>query len=336
MTTKDTSSMRTICLIIPVFNEATGLQHNLDKILRQLETLPETVSINLLIVDDGSTDSTPGIVQELCETRDDISLLVLNRNFGKEAAMMAGLDHAAVVANCDAVVVMDSDLQHPPALLPKMIELWLGGADVVEAVKTSRETRTGLYRYFANMFYRVFDALTGQDLRNHSDYKLLDRKVVEAYCSLPERTRFFRGLVGWMQFPAAQVPFEEPAREAGESKWGAWRLLTLSWQSISSFTALPLQLVTLLGGVTFLVSLIFGAKALYDKMSGQALDGFTTVILLLLIIGSVLMFSLGLLGSYVARIYDEIKARPHYLLDKKNSRLASKSGIDADATEGKQ
>jgi len=318
MTTQNTQPMHNLTLIIPVYNEADGLRQHLDEILHQLETLPASVSADLLIVDDGSTDATPDIVQALCEQRSDVSLLVLNRNFGKEAAIMAGLDYA----DADAVVVMDSDLQHPPALLPKMVELWLGGADVVEAVKVSRNTRSGPYRYFANVFYRIFDALTGLDLHNHSDYKLLDRKVIEAYRSLPERTRFFRGLVNWMHFPAAQIPFEEPAREAGESKWGALRLLKLSWQSISSFTALPLQLVTILGGVTFLVSLLLGAKALYDKLSGQALDGFTTVILLLLIIGSVLMFSLGLLGSYVARIYDEIKARPHYLIDPGKSRLS--------------
>ncbi|MCF6210309.1 MAG: glycosyltransferase family 2 protein [Gammaproteobacteria bacterium] len=317
MTIQDTPTTRHLTLIIPVYNEADGLRRHLDEIFCQLEALPAFVSTDLLIVDDGSTDTTPGIVQALCAQRSDIALLVLNRNFGKEAAIMAGLDHT----DADAVVVMDSDLQHPPVLLPKMVELWSSGVDVVEAVKISRNTRSGLYRYFANTFYRLFDALTGLGLHNHSDYKLLDRKVIEAYRSLPERTRFFRGLVNWMHFPAAQIPFEEPAREAGESKWGALRLLKLSWQSISSFTALPLQLVTLLGGVTFLISLLLGAKALYDKLSGQALDGFTTVILLLLIIGSVLMFSLGLLGSYVARIYDEIKARPHYLIDPGKSRL---------------
>ena len=326
MTAQNTPATRKLTLIIPVYNEADGLRRHLDDILRQLETLPASVSAELFIVDDGSTDASPDIVQTLCEQRRDVALLALNRNFGKEAAIMAGLDHS----DADAVVVMDSDLQHPPELLPRMVESWLEGAKVVEAVKISRETRSGPYRYLANAFYRLFDALTGLDLHNHSDYKLLDRKVIEAYRSLPERTRFFRGLVSWMHFPATQIPFEEPARVAGESKWGALRLLKLSWDSISSFTALPLQLVTLLGGVTFLVSLVLGAKALYDKLSGQALDGFTTVILLLLIIGSVLMFSLGLLGSYVARIYDEIKARPHYLVDRGRSRLPGRKGESDD------
>ncbi len=317
MTAQNRQTPRKLTLIIPVYNEADGLRRHLDEILRQLEVLPASVGADLLIVDDGSTDATPEIAQTLCQQRRDVALLVLNRNFGKEAAIVAGLDHS----DADAVVVMDSDLQHPPALLPKMVELWLGGADVVEAVKVSRNTRSGPYRYLANAFYRLFNALTGLDLHNHCDYKLLDRKVIEAYRSLPERSRFFRGLVSWMHFPAAQIPFEEPAREAGGSKWSALRLLKLSWDSISSFTALPLQLVTLLGGVTLLVSLLLGAKALYDKLSGQALDGFTTVILLLLIIGSVLMFILCLLGIYVARIYDEIKARPHYLVDRGRSRL---------------
>lgn len=308
-----------LTLVIPVYNEADGLRAHLQAILQAADALP--LHSRLLVVDDGSVDGTRALVGELCAARDDVALLALNRNFGKEAAILAGLAQALRDPGCAAVVVMDSDLQHPPALLAQMVELWRGGAAVVEAVKTARRTRSGPYRALANLFYRLFDRLTGLDLHNHSDFKLLDRTVVQAYLALPERTRFFRGLVGWMHYPAAQIPFEEPARTRGESKWDALRLLRLSWDSISSFTALPLQLVTLLGVITFVISLLLGAKALYDKLAGQALDGFTTVILLLLIIGSVLMFSLGLLGSYVARIYDEIKARPHYLVDRQASHL---------------
>lgn len=307
-----------LTLVVPVYDEADGLRAHLEAILQAAAELP--LETRLLVVDDGSQDTTREEVKALCEGHRGVGLLALNRNFGKEAAILAGLQEALRDPRCAAVVVMDSDLQHPPALLAQMVELWCGGAAVVEAVKVSRDTRSAPYRALADLFYRLFDRLTGLDLHNHSDYKLLDRRVVEAYLALPERTRFFRGLVRWMRFPSAEIPFEEPARTRGESKWSALRLLRLSWDSISSFTALPLQLVTLLGGVTFVISLLLGAKALYDKLAGQALDGFTTVILLLLIIGSVLMFSLGLLGSYVARIYDEVKARPHYLVDRQASR----------------
>lgn len=308
--------MQKITIVIPVFNEAASLAQNLQSILTQVGRV-DGVTVRLLVINDGSDDRTLDAMLAFCENQPEVSLLSLNRHFGKEAAILAGLDHT----NADAVVVMDSDLQHPPELIPQMITLWQGGAEVVEACKSSRPAQSAIYRFLARGFYTAFDALTGMDLRNQSDFKLLDRKVIDAYRHLPERTRFFRGLVKWMHFCSAQIPFKEPPRQGGHSKWNGTRLLRLSWDSISSFTSLPLQLVTLLGFFTFLVSVVLGGKAVYDKFMGQALDGFTTVILLLLIIGSVLMFSLGLVGSYVARIYDEIKARPVYLVDQKNSRL---------------
>ena len=308
--------MKTVTLIIPVFNEAEALAGNLEAILTQADGVAD-VDLQLLVVNDGSTDATLEVMQGFCESHPQTSLLSLNRNFGKEAAIMAGLDYVAG----DAAIVMDSDLQHPPALIPQMLAIWQGGVAVVEACKTARPSQSTAYRLLARGFYALFGSLTGMDLRNHSDFKLLDRKVIDAYRQLPERGRFFRGLVTWLHFPTAQVYFTEPARETGVSKWSGLRLLNLSWQSISSFTSLPLHLVTLLGLFTFLVSLVLGGKALYDKLSGQALDGFTTVILLLLLIGSVLMFSLGLVGSYIARIYEEIKGRPVYLVDEQNSRL---------------
>ncbi|NOX76082.1 MAG: glycosyltransferase family 2 protein [Gammaproteobacteria bacterium] len=308
--------MQTLCIVIPVFNEADALVENLEHIIARIGQL-DGVRLRLLLVNDGSDDNTVTVAQALCEKYPQLSLLSLNRNFGKEAAILAGLNHV----KDDAVVVMDSDLQHPPELVAQMVALWKSGVQVVEARKISRPSQSVAYRLMASIFYSTFDTLTRMDLRNHSDFKLLDRAVIDAYCALPERGRFFRGLIHWMHFSAATVPFEEPQRERGHSKWGAAKLLSLSWQSVSSFTSLPLHLVTVMGLFTFLVSMTLGGKALYDKLSGQALDGFTTVILLLLIIGSVLMFSLGLVGSYVARIYDEIKARPVYLVDEKNSRL---------------
>jgi glycosyltransferase involved in cell wall biosynthesis len=312
--------VKKVTLIIPAYNEAESLTGNLETILAQVSELDE-VALELLVVNDGSDDRTLELMQVFCETHPQVSLLSLNRHFGKEAAILAGLDHAGG----DAAVVMDSDLQHPPELIPQMVRLWLGGVEVVEAYKSARPAQSALYRLLARGFYAAFATLTGMDLRNQSDFKLLDRKVIDAYRRMPERTRFFRGLVKWLHFTTAQLPFEEPQRQGGHSKWNGSRLLRLSWQSISSFTALPLQLVTLLGLFTFVISLALGGKALYDKLSGHALDGFTTVILLLLIIGSVLMFSLGLMGSYIARIYDEIKARPIYLVDDKNSRLKEPS-----------
>jgi len=298
-----------ITVVIPVFNEEHALAHNLEVIFRHLDALPD-VEANVLIVDDGSRDRSADVAQAFCEQRRDTRLICLTRNFGKEAAIHAGLDHATG----DAVIVMDSDLQHPPELIEEMIASWRNGASIVEAYKISRGRESWLSRLLANSFYSVFNSVAGMDLRNHSDYKLLDRAIVDLWRSLPERARFFRGMVHWLGFPAAQIPFEVPERKHGDSAWSRLRLLGFSLSAITSFSAVPLQFVTLFGVLTFVISVVFGAIALYDKFTGQAVSGFTTVILLILIIGSILMISLGLMGIYIARIYDEVKRRPAYIV----------------------
>jgi glycosyltransferase involved in cell wall biosynthesis len=320
--------MQSVTLLIPVYNEADGLDHNLRAILGVLDEL-QGISVRLLVVDDGSRDDSAAVVQRLSEDRWDVSLLVLNRNFGKEAAIYAGLSHA----EGDAVIVMDSDLQHPPELIPRMIALWRDGFDVVEAFKTSRAPEPLTARLSALGFYALFRHLAGMNISNHTDYKLLDRKVVDVYRNLPERLRFFRGIVTWMGFPTAQLPYGVPARTRGTTRWSSWRLFKYSVSAVTAFSSAPLQLVTGMGLLTFLISVMFGSIALYDKLSGQAIGGFTTVILLLLIIGSVLMFSLGLLGVYVARIYEEVKARPSYLVDWRRSRLTPDDGPGRNSQE---
>jgi polyisoprenyl-phosphate glycosyltransferase len=298
-----------VTIVIPVYNEERAFTQNFHVILRHLDALQETI-FDFLIVDDGSRDRTVDVVNSFCRTRPDVRLICLSRNFGKEAAIHAGIAHALG----DAVIVMDSDLQHPPELIPHMLQLWRSGASIVEAYKVSRGRESLLSRVLANGFYRIFSSLSGMDLRNHSDYKLLDRQVADAYVALPERSRFFRGIVRWLGFSAVQIPFEVQERRHGSSAWSRLRLFRLSLVAITSFSAEPLQFVTLFGVLTFIISGIFGGIAIYHKLSGQAVSGFTTVILLILIIGSILMISLGLLGMYIARIYDEVKGRPSYII----------------------
>ncbi len=309
--------MKSVTIVIPVLNEAQAIAANMRQIVEAAKSLSNTVDAKILVVDDGSDDDTVRIVQSLAETEPAVQILALTRNFGKEAAIHAGLDQAAG----DAVIVMDSDLQHPPALLPRMIQLWQDGVDVVEAYKIDRGRESWLAGLLAGGFYALFNRLAGFDLRNHSDFKLLDRKVVEAYCRLPERGRFFRGLITWMHFPSARIPFEVPPRHGGDGAWSRLRLVKYSLTIISGFSSLPLQVVGWAGALTLVISLALGAKALYDKLSGHAIDGFATVILLVLILGSIIMLSIGVVGNYIARIYEEVKRRPSYLVDPRRSSV---------------
>jgi dolichol-phosphate mannosyltransferase len=309
---------RTITVVVPVFNESDAIEHHLPVILDELRRLSKQgLPGVLLVVDDGSTDDTAAKVQALSERCAAVELLCLSRNFGKEAAIHAGLCYA----RGDAVIVMDSDLQHPPALIPQMVEGWLNGLAVVEACKASRGDESLLSRWLVRGFYRMFGALTDLDIRNHSDFKLLDRQVVDAYCQLPERQRFFRGLIAWMGFPTGQLFFDVPQRRQGRSAWSRLKLLRLSLTALTSFTCKPLHLVTVLGLCGFAISVIIGAIALYDKFSGHAVSGFTTVILLILLIGSLVLFGQGLIGIYIEQIFNEIKQRPTFLMNRQKSRL---------------
>lgn len=310
-----------ITVVVPAFNEAESIVATIDAVLSTLHRFDRELRVTIVVVDDGSEDDTAVRVHEAaCARPGSIELVRLIRNFGKEAAIAAGLDHASG----DAVIVMDADLQHPPELLPLMVRHWFDGAEVVEACKRERGDEARAARRLAGLFYRVFRAGSGLDIRNHTDFKLLDRRVVDTYRLLPERSLFFRGLVKWMGFRTVSIPFDVPARAGGRSAWTIPRLLRYSAAALTSFSSAPLQLVTVLGAVTFGVSLVFGSIALFQKLTGRALDGFTTVILLELFIGSVLMFSLGLIGSYLARMYDEIKGRPRYLVDRGGSGVDTK------------
>jgi len=308
--------MQNISIIIPAFNEAEGIRATLEETLKVLETIPDC-DVGIIVVDDGSKDATIDVVSQICDLDNRVKLLCLKRHFGKEAAIHAGLTYAA----SDAVIVMDSDLQHPPHLIPQMVKLWRNDMLVVEAVKQSRGQENLLSRIAVNVFYRIFAALAGFDIRNHTDFKLLDREVVNIYLELPERQRFFRGLVSWMGFPSAQLPFDVPERVHGKRNFTSLLKFNLFTHAISSFSSIPLQIITLLGGITLILALVFGSIALYHKLSGIAVSGFTTVILLLLIIGSAVMIGLGIVGIYLSQIYHEVKHRPEWLVDKACSRL---------------
>ena len=298
-----------ISLIVPAYQEGRLIASSLREIRARAREAGEP--FELIVVDDGSTDDTWRAITDVREEIPELVGLRLSRNFGKEGAIAAGLDAAAG----DACIVLDADLQHPPALIPEMVRLWRDqGWDVVEAVKSHRGRESLSHRLVTRTFYRIASWLTGHELQDASDFKLLDRRVVDEWRRLGERATFFRGLVSWLGFRKTQVLFEVPPRQAGHSRWSLRSLTSLAIHAVTSFSALPLQVVTVLGLVTLLIAAAVGLQAIRLWYNGSALPGFTTVILLELIIGGFLMISLGIIGTYIARIYDEVKGRPRYVV----------------------
>ncbi len=308
--------MKEVAIILPAWNEANTISNSLSEMHRYIKDI-EAIKFSFLVIDDGSEDNTAEIVREMsneCDT--DINLLCLSRHFGKEAAILAGLEHSQ---EYDAVIVMDSDLQHPPALIKDMIKDWQSGFKIVEGVKNSRGSESLVKNILVRCYYRIFGFFTKLNIEGESDFKLLDSAVVSSYCELTEYNRFFRGLISWLNYPTKKILFDVQESSRPDSSWSAIGLFKYAISSITSFTAFPLQIVTVLGGITFFISLIIGSIALFDKLTGNAVDGFTTVILLVLMIGSILMFSIGLIGVYVGKIYDEVKQRPKYVVNRSKS-----------------
>ena len=298
-----------ISVVIPVYCEAAGIRVTLREVEKYLSQCASTWEI--VVVDDGSKDSTWDEIAALSAGMPGLRGLRLSRNFGKEAAVSAGL----AAARGRAVVLMDGDMQHPPSLLPTLVQTWrTGEADIVEAVKSSRGNESAMSAARAKLFYLILRAFSGHDLNGASDYKLLDQRVVEAYRTMKERNVFFRGMVSWMGFRTTQIPFQVEPRIAGDSGWSVFGLVRLAAVAVTSFSTFPLHLITIFGLVFFAFSVLLGVHTVYMKLSGAAITGFTTVILLLLIIGSSLMIGLGIIGEYLARIYEEVKQRPRYIV----------------------
>lgn len=300
-----------LSIIIPSCNEQDNIQRTFQTI-QNLMTLNH-IPFEIIFVDDGSRDATYQHIQELSDRYNEVKGISFSRNFGKEAAIFAGLENAGG-ACC---LIMDCDLQHPAEVIPEMYRLWQEGYEVVEGIKASRGKENPFHTLCARGFYHIISGITGIDMSQASDFKLLDRKAVDALLLMPERAPFFRALSSWVGFKTVSLPFEVQERTAGSSKWSVWSLTKYAIRNITSFSGAPMQLVSLLGWIMFLASTILGIQSLYRYFSGTALEGFTTVILLQLIIGSVLMISLGIIGHYISRIYDEIKARPRYIISKR-------------------
>jgi dolichol-phosphate mannosyltransferase len=301
-----------LSIVIPIYQEQNQVYANIRAIQQIL--VESGISHEFILVDDGSRDRTWNEIMRLSQDLGNVNALRLSRNFGKEAALCAGLDNI----RGDACVIMDADLQHPPRLIPEMVRLWKeSGYDVIEGVKASRGKENLINKFGANAFYSILKKLSGLDLDKASDFKLLDRKVVDAWQQMGERIVFFRGMSAWVGFKRMSLPFVVEERTEGRSKWSLFRLFNLAINAITAYSSAPLQIVTFVGVIFSISALILAIQTLYMKFSNIAFSGFTTVILLLLIIGSTLMISLGVIGTYIARIFDEVKGRPRYLVSEK-------------------
>ncbi len=298
-----------LSVVIPAYCEEETVAiaaQTLTKILTEAHIPHE-----LLFVDDGSKDNTWPVICQVGEHTPHIRGIRFSRNFGKESAIFAGLAQS----RGDCVVVIDCDLQHPPEKVVEMYQLWKQGYQVVEGIKISRGKENPLHTMAAKLFYRFISNATHLDMSQASDFKLLDRRAVDSLLAMGEKNAFFRALSAWIGFTTAQVTFQVQDRVAGESKWSLVSLIRYATTNLASFSTAPLQMVTYLGLLTFLSSLVLGVHTMYQKLNGEALEGFTTVILILLIIGSVLMICLGIIGYYIAKIYEEIKNRPRFIIE---------------------
>ena len=299
-----------LSVILPAHNEA----ENIPKMARRLAEVLTAAHIRyeVLFVNDGSIDNSWDVIRQTAQAYPQVRGIRFSRAFGKEAALYAGLQAAR--GNC--CVTLDCDLQHPVETIPEMYRLWTQGIEVVEGVKRERGTESAAHRTAARWFYGLISKATGMDMSSSSDFKLLDRKVVDTLNSLPERNVFFRALSFWVGYKKTSVSYCVQERTEGVSKWSTKSLIKYALTNISSFSSAPLHIVTVLGFIMLAVAFVLGIIALVQKISGVALGGFTTVILLLLFSASVIMISLGIIGYYIARIYDEIKGRPRYIISR--------------------
>jgi glycosyltransferase involved in cell wall biosynthesis len=295
--------------VIPAHNEAGNLPTLLEMLTAQLHKMSS--SWEIVIVDDGSRDET---VMALAPwlTRPGVVCLQLSRNFGKEAALGAGLDHA----RGDVVFTLDADLQHPVELLPEMLKVWREGADMVYAVRRDRRGESAFKRIGTRMFYALMKFGSSIEIPpNAGDFRLLDRCVVEALCSLPERTRFMKGLYAWVGFHSRSIDFDPPARARGNSGFGLRALLSLAASGITAFSNLPLRIGSALGGALALVAIGYGIWVVIQHFTqGHDVPGWATIVAGLMFFSGIQLLTIGILGEYLGRVYDEVKRRPRYLV----------------------
>ncbi len=312
MRMKEENPVDKISIVVPCYNEEETLEYFYEAMTALSEKI-EGAGIEIILVDDGSKDHTYEKMCALHEKDDRIKCISFSRNFGKEAAIFSGLR----AGSGDCFVVMDADLQHPPETILQMYAYWKEGYEVVEGVKVSRGKESKIHKWLAGAFYDAISGIMHVDMRNSSDFKLLDRKAAEAVCSLTEKNTFFRALTYWVGFKSIAVSYEVQERVAGTTKWSYWKLGKYALRNLISFSNAPLQIVTVIGILFLLVGAVWGVDAVVSFFQGRSVGGYPSLVLLIIIATGGIMVSLGIIGAYIAKIYDEIKNRPQYIIREK-------------------
>jgi polyisoprenyl-phosphate glycosyltransferase len=299
--------LRLLSVVVPLHNEEGTVEELFARLERALEHEP----FELVLVNDASSDRTAELVEALADRDPRVRVIHLSRNFGHQAALTAGLEHA----RGDAVAMLDGDLQDPPELIPAMLGHWRGGSDVVYAVRTERAGESWVKLKTANWFYRLFARLSEVELpRNSGDFRLLDRRALDALLAMRERNRFLRGMTIWIGYTQTAVPYERDPRFAGETKYTMRKMLRFSLDAISSFSWMPLQVATVLGFLFSALAMLTIPVVIGLKIAGEVIPGFATVLVVVLLLGGIQLITAGIIGEYVGRIYDEVKGRPLYLI----------------------
>lgn len=297
-----------LSVVVPAFNEQAVLHECHSRLSKVLDTLG--VHAEIVFVNDGSTDNTPEMLCQLREQDPRVAVVELSRNFGKEIALTAGLDHALG----EAVVVIDADLQDPPELIPELIKQWQDGYDVVYATRVARDGETYLKKATAGAFYRLIQKVSRVRIpADTGDFRLLSRRAVDALKQLREQHRFMKGLFSWIGYPQKSVPYRRDPRFAGETKWNYWRLWNLALEGITSFTIAPLKLASYIGVFTSLAAFIYAVRVIYKTLVyGDAVQGYPSLMVVVLFLGGIQLLTLGVIGEYLGRMFDETKGRPLY------------------------
>jgi glycosyltransferase involved in cell wall biosynthesis len=301
-----------LSVVAPVFNEEGNVRAFCERTTAVLDDMP----FELILIDDGSTDATPSILDELAAADRRVRVVTLSRNFGHQTALTAGLEHAAG----DAVVMIDADLQDPPELIPDLVDWWRKGSDVVVAVREEREGESRFKLMTASWFYRLLGRVAQIEVeQNAGDFRLLSRRALEALLAMPERNRYIRGMTAWVGFTHTSVPYRREPRHAGETKFSLLKMLRFSFDAVASFSYVPLQLATLLGFFFAAGAFLSIPVAIGFRIAGEFVPGVTTTVVAVLMLGGIQLMAIGIIGEYLARVYDEVKRRPLYLVQSRRN-----------------
>jgi glycosyltransferase involved in cell wall biosynthesis len=316
-------TLKLLSVVAPMFDEESSAEAFYERVSSALEGVP----FELVIVDDGSTDGTPAILDRLAANDPRVCVVYLSRNFGHQTAITAGLDHA----RGDAIVMIDADLQDPPEVILDLLERWRAGADVVYAVRSSRAGETRFKIATARWFYRLMSKLSDVELAHDAgDFRLMDRRALDALRSMRERSRYLRGMTVWVGFNQSSVSYERDARLAGETKYTLGKMVRFSLDAVASFSQLPLQAATVLGFIFSAVAFLAIPVVVGLKIAGSYLPGFSTITIVILLLGGIQLIAVGIIGEYVGRIYDEVKRRPLYLVRERRNIAAQEEPEGAD------